>query len=69
MARWFITAGMILVILGTIIHFAPWTISWFGKLPGDIRIETEKGVFFMPLASMLVISVILSILIGILKRF
>ncbi|MDP8905875.1 MAG: DUF2905 domain-containing protein [Chloroflexota bacterium] len=40
----------------------------FGQLPGDIRIEGERGGIFIPLATMLVVSIILTILLNLLLR-
>ena len=68
MARWIITAGIILIVIGVILHFAPWLINWFGKLPGDIRIETERSKVFIPITSMVILSIILTVLINLLKR-
>jgi len=68
MVRWIITAGIILIIMGIILHFAPWFINWFGKLPGDIRIETERSKIFIPITSMILLSIILTLLIHLLKR-
>ena len=42
MARWFIIAGLILVVVGLVLYFAPGVLHWFGRLPGDIRIENEQ---------------------------
>jgi hypothetical protein len=64
MARWIIIAGVVLVFLGGILHFAPWLFNWFGKLPGDIHIETECSSVFIPLSSMILISVGLTVLIN-----
>ncbi len=47
------TIGVLLVVLGLIISYAPWLISWFGKLPGDIRIEDENKSVFIPITSIL----------------
>jgi len=49
-------------------HFAPWLVGWFGKLPGDIRIESEKGRVFIPVTSMLIISIILTLLVNLFRR-
>ena len=68
MGKWIILAGIALVIIGALIQFAPWTVNWFGKLPGDIRIETENGRVFVPITSMIILSVILSVLINLLRR-
>jgi hypothetical protein len=56
------TIGVILVLLGLIISYAPWLTSWFGKLPGDIHIEDENKRIFIPITSMFVVSIILTII-------
>lgn len=66
MGRWLITLGFILIVTGSIIQFAPWLVSWFGRLPGDIRIENEHSKVFVPITSMLVLSVVLSLVFSIL---
>ncbi|UCE76874.1 MAG: DUF2905 domain-containing protein [Gammaproteobacteria bacterium] len=68
MAKLFIVLGIVLVIVGIAIGYAPWLFAWFGKLPGDIRIERENGVFFFPLTSMLLISVVVSLLLALFFR-
>jgi hypothetical protein len=61
-------AGALLIVIGALLHFAPWSLNWFGKLPGDIRIETEQGKLFIPITSMLIVSVVLTVLLNIFKR-
>ena len=68
MAKLFIVLGIVLVIIGIAVGYAPWLFAWFGKLPGDIRIERENGVFFFPLTSMLLISVAVSLLLALFFR-
>jgi H+/Cl- antiporter ClcA len=68
MGRWIIIAGLILVVIGAILHFAPWLLNWFGKLPGDISIETERSKIFIPVTSMVVLSIILTVLINLFRR-
>jgi len=62
------TIGVILLVIGLIINYAPWLISWFGKLPGDIRIEDEKKWVFIPITSMLIVSIVLTIIINLFFR-
>jgi Zn-dependent protease with chaperone function len=69
MAKWIMMLGAILLVIGAILHFAPWLLNWFGKLPGDIRIESERGKIFIPITSMLIVSIVLTILINLFKRF
>ncbi len=68
MSRWFIYAGLILVLIGIILHFAPNLFNWFGKLPGDINHQSENGRVFIPITSMIIISLVLTVLINIFKR-
>jgi hypothetical protein len=63
-----ISAGIGLVILGLIISYAPWLINWFGKLPGDIRIQDSHKSIFIPITSMIVISIVLSIIVNLFFR-
>ena len=67
-----ILTGLGVVALGCVVWAAqriPWIYSWFGNLPGDIRIERDNAHISAPLASMLVVSVILSLIGGLLSRF
>lgn len=68
MGKWIMFAGLALVVIGAVVHYAPWAVSWFGRLPGDIRIESENGRVFIPITSMIIVSVVLSILVSLLRR-
>jgi hypothetical protein len=57
-----ITAGAVILLAGLIVNFFPWLINWFGKLPGDIRIQNEHSFIFIPITSMIVISLLLTLL-------
>jgi hypothetical protein len=63
-----LTAGVVLVLLGLALSFAPGLIGWFGHLPGDIRIERENGSFYFPVTSMLIISIVLTMLFNLFFR-
>jgi hypothetical protein len=67
------SAGPLLVILGLILVLIGLAVSWgafgwFGRLPGDIRIERDSMRVYIPLVSMLVISVVLSVLLYLIRR-
>ncbi|MFV0455294.1 MAG: DUF2905 domain-containing protein [Pseudomonas sp.] len=68
MAKWLMAAGVLLLLLGMALHYAPGLLSWFGKLPGDIRIESERSRTFIPITSMIVLSVVLTILVNLFRR-
>ena len=44
-------------------------LSWFGRLPGDIRIERENMRVYVPIVSMLLVSVALSVIMYLIRRF
>lgn len=60
--------GVAVVAVGAILRWAPWLLSWFGNLPGDIRQEGERSSFYFPITSMIVISVVLSVIINLFFR-
>jgi hypothetical protein len=68
MSRWLIIAGVVLIGLGLMWQYAPWTLNWFGRLPGDIRIESENGRVFIPITSMIIVSLVLTLLINLFRR-
>jgi hypothetical protein len=53
--------GGVLLIVGALVSFGS-RIPWLGRLPGDIVIERENFRFYFPLATSIVISILLSLL-------
>ncbi len=49
MAKLFILTGLIFLGIGVLLYFLPGLFSWFGKLPGDIRIASGNTFVFIPL--------------------
>ncbi|WGL16873.1 DUF2905 domain-containing protein [Microbulbifer bruguierae] len=68
MPKWLIVAGCALVIVGVLLHFFPNLFSWFGRLPGDIRIESERSRVYFPITSMIILSVVLSVVLSLFRR-
>lgn len=64
-----IAIGILLILAGLILKFAPSLINWFGNLPGDIKYENGNTKVFFPIASMLLISVVISIVLRLIRRF
>ena len=62
-----VIVGVALVIVGLLVWSGAF--SWFGRLPGDIRIERDSVRVYFPLASMLLVSVGLSLLLYLARRF
>ena len=65
--NWLIILGLFLVIAGIVAKTG--ILGWFGHLPGDIHIKREGFQFFLPISSMIVVSVVMSLLISLLRRF
>ncbi len=62
-----------LIVLGLVIILAgiawPWIAKLgLGRLPGDIRLETESGGIYFPIVTCLIISIVLSLLLWFLRR-
>jgi hypothetical protein len=62
-----IALGAAAVVVGLLIYSGG--LSWFGRLPGDIRIEGENTRVFIPITSMLLVSLVLTLLVNLLRRF
>ena len=62
MGKTLILIGLVLVALGVLWMYFPKALSWFGHLPGDIRHKSENTTVFVPITSMIVVSVVLSLL-------
>jgi len=68
MGKLLIIIGLLLALVGLAVTWAPGLFSWFGHLPGDIRIEREHGAFYFPITSMIIVSIVLSVLINLFFR-
>jgi membrane protein implicated in regulation of membrane protease activity len=62
-----IVLGACVVVVGLLIYSG--ALSWFGRLPGDIRYESDNVRVYVPIVSMLIISIVLSLLFYLLRRF
>ena len=62
-----VVIGIVVVLVGLVVWSG--ALGWFGRLPGDVRIERESTRVYIPLASMLLISIVLSLLMYLLNRF
>ena len=67
--KWLIIAGVLIVIVGVLIYFFHDKLNWLGKLPGDIRVERDNFHFYFPITTMIVISILLTLLINLFRKF
>jgi hypothetical protein len=66
MQRWLLAVGAVVILLG---------LAWpyvsrlgLGRLPGDIRINTANGVFYFPLMTSIILSLVLSLVLWLFRR-
>ncbi|MCX8030051.1 MAG: DUF2905 domain-containing protein [Thermodesulfovibrionales bacterium] len=62
-----IVIGLVIILIGAFFLLSG-KISWIGKLPGDILIQKKNFTFYFPLATSIIISIILSLLIWLFSR-
>lgn len=61
-----VALGVVAVIVGLVVMTG--ALSWFGRLPGDIRIERGNSRVYIPLVSMILVSIVLSLVMAIVRR-
>lgn len=70
LAKSLIIAGILIALLGVgIIIFSRFRIPFLGKLPGDILIRREHFTFYFPIATSIVVSLIVSAIFWFVLRF
>ena len=62
-----VVGGVCLIFVGILIHSGG--LNWFGRLPGDFRYESDRVQVYVPIVSMLVISLALSVLLYLIRKF
>jgi hypothetical protein len=62
-----IALGVGLILIGLL--FWSGSMSWFGRLPGDIRIERDSVRIYVPIVSMLLVSLAVSLVLYLIRRF
>lgn len=62
-----IIIGVVMAVIGLLVAYGP-KIPFLGKLPGDIYIKRDNFVFYFPLATSIIISIILSLVIYLFTR-
>jgi len=68
MGKLLIIVGFVCILLGVLITYAP-KLPFLGKLPGDIAFEKGNFKFYFPLATSILLSILISVLIYLYQRF
>jgi len=67
LGKFLVLFGIIIIIVGLILILFP-KIPFLGKLPGDILIKRDNFTFYFPLATSIILSLILTIILNLLLR-
>ena len=62
-----VIAGVVFILIGLLAWSG--SLSWFGRLPGDIRYERETVQIYVPIVSMILVSAVLSLVLYLARRF
>ena len=68
LGRLLIVAGIVLIAAGLLVSVAGHLPIRLGRLPGDIVIRGKHGSFYFPLATCLLLSLMLSLVLWLLRR-
>lgn len=61
--------GLFLILFGAVITNFPKSITWFGRLPGDFQIKREKSVIKLPIASLIILGLLLVIGVNMVDKY
>jgi hypothetical protein len=67
LGRTLIVVGLVIVAAGVLLTLAP-RIPWLGRLPGDILVQRERFSFYFPIATSIVVSIVLTLLLNLFFR-
>lgn len=67
LARYLMLGGIVLFLIGGGVYLAAKFGLPLGKLPGDIRIEGENGSFYFPIATSILVSVVLMVIVNVIR--
>ena len=67
--KWMIIMGGLFLCIGIVFYFFGEKFSWIGRLPGDIRIERENVSVYIPITTMILFSVLLTLFFRLVKYF
>jgi hypothetical protein len=66
LGRILLVIGLVLVVVGGLAALG--VRLPFGRLPGDIAIEGDRGSIYIPIVTMIIVSVVLTVLLNLLIR-
>ena len=67
--KFMLIVGGFVVLIGLVVYFFGDKLHWIGRLPGDIRVERENVRFYFPITTMILLSLLLTLIVNLIKRF
>ena len=67
--KYIILFGAVIIVIGVIVYFLGDKLHWIGRLPGDIRVERDNFRFYFPITTMILLSLLLTLIVNLIKRF
>jgi hypothetical protein len=67
-ARILVIVGVLLVVAGGLVFLAARLGLPLGRLPGDIRLQTDNLTCLFPLATMIILSIVLTVVVNVVIR-
>ena len=67
LGKWLIVLGLAIAAAGVLLTFAG-KLPWLGRLPGDIFIKRENVSFYFPLATCVIVSVLVSLILWLIRK-
>jgi hypothetical protein len=67
--KWIAIVAFGVMIVGIVIYFFHDKLDWIGRLPGDIRIERENFSLYIPITTMILFSIVLTIVLKLITKF
>jgi len=66
-ARFLILAGAVAIAAGVVLLLVG-RVPWLGRLPGDIYVQRDRFTFYAPIATSIVVSIVLTVLLNLFFR-
>lgn len=61
--------GALVLLIGVIVYLFNDKLNWLGRLPGDVRVEQENFRFYMPIATCVVLTIVINLVLWLIRRF
>lgn len=68
MGKMLIVLGLVIVVAGLVLYFSD-RIPGIGRLPGDIVVRKENFTFYFPLATSIIISIVITLILYLIRKF